>query len=158
LQLQPFHSAAAEQISTWARSRAEVLAWCSRAEAPVPAAVIAGWSEPADIDAYLLVDDDGEHVAYGELWIDDDEHEVELARLIVAPALRGRGVGRRLVAMLTELALRRHPFVALRVHPGNEAARRCYAAAGFERATAREEDEWNHGQPVAFVWMVLRRR
>jgi ribosomal protein S18 acetylase RimI-like enzyme len=133
-----------------------VFAWCSRTEAPVPAEVIAGWSEPQDVDAYVLVDDDGEPVAYGELWIDDDEHEVELARLIVAPPSRGRGVGRRLVARLTELALRRHPFVALRVHTDNEVARRCYAAAGFERATAGEEDEWNRGQPVAFVWMVWR--
>ena len=32
--------------------------------------------EPADVDAYMLVDDEGEPVAYGELWIDDDEHEV----------------------------------------------------------------------------------
>jgi hypothetical protein len=57
-----------------------------------------------------------------------------------------------------ELALRRHPFVALRVHPDNAVARRCYAAAGFERATPSEEDEWNRGQPVAFVWMVWRDR
>ena len=58
--------------------------------------------------------------------------------------------------MLSELAGRRHPFVALRVHPGNEAARRCYAAAGFARVTPGEEAEWNRGQPIAFMWMVLR--
>jgi ribosomal protein S18 acetylase RimI-like enzyme len=158
MELQTLNSAAAALVSSWSTSPDEVFAWCSRTEAPVPAEVIAGWSEPADVDAYMLVDDEGEPVAYGELWTDDDEHEVELARLIVAPALRGRGVGRQLVARLTELALRRHPFVALRVHPDNAVARRCYAAAGFERATPSEEDEWNRGQPVAFAWMVWRDR
>jgi ribosomal protein S18 acetylase RimI-like enzyme len=156
LQLQPFTSAAAAQISSWATSRDEVFAWCSRTEAPVPAAVIVAWSEPADVDAFVLVVD-GEPIAYGELWIDDDEQEVELARLLVAPQLRGRGIGRRFVAMLTDEARRHHRLVALRVHPDNESAQRCYAAAGFERVTASEEEEWNRGQPIPFVWMVRRR-
>ena len=156
MQLQPFTVAAAAQISAWATSRDEVFKWCSRTEAPAPAAIIVAWSEPADVASYVLVDDDGALVAYGELWIDDDEHEVELARLIVAPWLRGRGIGRRFVTMLTEEARRHHRFVALRVHPDNEPAQRCYAAAGFERATASEEGEWNRGQPVGFVWMVRR--
>jgi ribosomal protein S18 acetylase RimI-like enzyme len=158
LQLQPFTSAAAAQISSWATSRDEVFAWCSHTEAPVPEAVIVAWSEPPDVDAYVLVDDAGELVAYGELWIDNDEREVELARLIVAPQRRSRGIGRRLVAMLTDEARRHHRFVALRVHPDNEPARRCYAAAGFERATAEKESEWNRGQPIGFVWMLRRPR
>lgn len=43
-------------------------------------------------------------VAYGELWVDDEEAGVELARLIVAPGERGQGLGRRLATMLAGLA------------------------------------------------------
>lgn len=76
-------------------------------------------------------------MADGELWVDDDEQEVELARLIVAPAHRGQGVGRRIVTGLVEHAHRIHPTAFLRVRPENEAARRCYAAAGFARRCHR---------------------
>jgi [ribosomal protein S18]-alanine N-acetyltransferase len=107
------------------------------------------------VEAYTLVEGD-ELIGYGELWLDDEEMEVELARLIVAPAHRRLGAGRQLVAALTGLAHQRQPLAVVRVHPGNTAARRCYAAAGFERVTSAEEAEWNVHQPVAYVWMVSR--
>ncbi len=154
MELRPFDAGAAPQVSSWATSADEVWEWCSRRDAPVPAEVIIQWSSAADVEAYTLGDD--EIVAYGELWPDDQEMEVELARLIVAPAHRRRGVGRALVAALTDLAHRRQPLAVLRVHPGNTAARRCYAAAGFERVTSVEETEWNVHQPIAYVWMVNR--
>lgn len=67
---------------------------------------------------------------------------------------RGRGVGRRLVAALVEEARLHHPSVCLRVVENNTAARRCYAAAGLTRVSRQEEQEWNRGQPVAYVWMT----
>ena len=155
MELRPFHAGAAPRVSSWATSADEVWAWCSRRDVPVPVQVIIDWSSAADVEAYTLVDGD-EIVAYGELWLDDEETEVELARLIVAPAHRPRGVGRQLVAALTGRAHRRQPLAVLRVLPGNTAARRCYAAAGFERVTSAEEAEWNVRQPVAYVWMVNR--
>jgi ribosomal protein S18 acetylase RimI-like enzyme len=78
---------------------------------------------------------------------------VELARLIVAPARRGRRVGRRLVTGLVELALRHHPAVFMRVHPDNAAALRSYACAGFTPVAAAEADEWNRSQPIRYVWL-----
>jgi ribosomal protein S18 acetylase RimI-like enzyme len=148
-----FDPARAAQLSGWARSPGEVAAWCSRTEAPVPPEVIAGWGAAPDVTAYGLVDGD-EFVAYGELWVDDDESEVELGRLIVAPDRRGRGVGRRLTAALAEAARRVHPAVFLRVRPDNEPALRCYAAAGFRRVSPEDEAAWNEHQPVAYAWMA----
>lgn len=155
MELRPFDAGVAPQVSSWATSADEVWAWCSRRDAPVPAEVIIDWSSAADVEAYTLVEGD-ELIGYGELWLDDEEMEVELARLIVAPAHRRLGAGRQLVAALTGLAHQRQPLAVLRVHPGNTAARRCYAAAGFERVTSAEEAEWNVHQPVAYVWMVSR--
>ena len=94
-------------------------------------------------------------MAYGELWVDDDEAEVELARLIVDPGERGQGLGRRLVIALADLAWSRHPRVFLRVHSDNIAARRCYAAAGFEPVPSHQAALWNAPQPVGCVWLSL---
>jgi GNAT superfamily N-acetyltransferase len=56
----------------------------------------------------------------------------EVGSLIVAPAFRRRGVGRRLLAALTVWArLRGVPRLALMVGRENRAARRLYAQAGF---------------------------
>jgi len=91
-------------------------------------------------------------VGYGELWADDGEAEVELARLIVDPGERGQGLGQRLVTELAGLARARYPRVFLRVHPGNIAAQRCYTAAGFTPVEPHQAAEWNVGQPVSYLW------
>jgi ribosomal protein S18 acetylase RimI-like enzyme len=81
---------------------------------------------------------------------------VELARLIIAPERRGRGVGRAMVELLTERARQFYSAVIVRVHEDNQAALHCYATAGFDRVDAAEQEEWNRGQPAAYVWMSHR--
>lgn len=149
MELRAYEERDAVVVAGWAGSAEESLRWCSRPA--VSAADVAGWAARPDVEAYGLVED-GELVAYGELWVDDDEREVELARLIVAPARRGRGVGRRLAGALVERARRHHPAVFLRVHPDNAAALRSYAGAGFVPVDEAEAAAWNEGQPVAYAW------
>lgn len=153
MQLRPFEPEHAPRVSSWARTEEEVAAWCSRTEVPVSPEVIAGWGEEPDVVAFGLFEDD-ELVAYGELWVDDEEDEVEVARLIVAPPRRGHGVGRELAGLLADRARQIHPKVFLRVRPDNQAALRSYAAAGFTRVAADEAKTWNEGQPVEYAWMT----
>ena len=115
--------------------------------------MVAGWSERPDVEAFVLTEDD-RVVAYGEIWIDAAEQEVELAHLIVDPRRRDEGFGGRLVAELVHQARRHYPVVALRVHSVNDVAIRCYARAGFERASPANTAAWNEGQPVDYVWMT----
>jgi ribosomal protein S18 acetylase RimI-like enzyme len=152
--LRAFTDGDAETVSTWATGADEVAAWCSRTGASVPAEIIAGWSRQPDVRSYLLVAD-GVPVGYGETWIDDDEREVELARIIVAPRARGRGRGRELARLLVAEAHRSYPDVFLRVVPGNAAAVACYAAAGFTRLDPATEEQWNRAQPRSYVWMAF---
>jgi len=104
------------------------------------------------------VSDSGPPVAYGELWLDDEEGEVELARLLVAPEHRGQGLGRVLVRELVAHARTTHPElpdVILRVRPENAQAIRAYVAAGFVDVPAGEQATWNEGQRFAYHWMVM---
>lgn len=152
--LVPFDQAQAETILGWVRSPADGEAWASLSEAPGPE-VFRRWHADPDVTAFVL-ERGGTPVAYGEVWRDEAEDEAELARIVVDPAARGRGVGRRFVGMLAAEARRSGlSEVVLRVHPTNAAALACYAAAGFERYGPEEQAAFNRGQPREYVWMRL---
>jgi [ribosomal protein S18]-alanine N-acetyltransferase len=159
--LQLFDPAFADVVASWAVGDEVVRAWCAVEGDAVPGDVVAGWSEADDVEAYLFGEaDGGPAIAYGELWLDVDEGEVELARLLVAPARRGQGIGRRLVRELVERARNTHPELAdviLRVRPENAQAISAYAAAGLMDVPADEQATWNEGQRFAYHWMVVPR-
>src|SRR3954447_13199933 len=151
--LEPFDPARAALVAGWAVGDEVVRAWCAVEGDAVPSDVVASWSHADDVEAFLFAEAGDEPIAYGELWLDDEEGEVELARLLVAPDRRGRGVGRALVLSLAEHARRTHPElsdVILRVRPENEQAIRAYAAAGFVAVAADEQSVWNQGQRFAY--------
>ena len=154
LRLYPFSAGSAEVVSSWAQTAEEVFMWCGLEAAPVPAEQINAWADDDWMQPFGLCR--GERlVAYGELWVDDDEAGVELARLIVDPAERGQGLGRYLASALADLARSSYPLVFLRVHPGNTAAQRCYTAAGFTPVEPQQAAEWNANQPVSYVWLAF---
>ncbi len=154
LGVRPFPADAAGVVSGWATTGEEVLMWCGAAAAPVTAEQISAWAREDGVEPFGLYR--GRRlVAYGELWVDDGEAEVELARLIVDPGERGQGLGRRPAAELAALARSRHPRVFLRVHPANIAAQRCYAAAGFAPVQPDQAAAWNAGQPISYLWLSL---
>jgi ribosomal protein S18 acetylase RimI-like enzyme len=154
LELCSFPAELAGMVSSWARTDEEALMWCGAAAAPVPAGQVSAWAGEDGVEPFGLFH--GQRlVAYGELWADEQEAEVELARLIVDPRLRGQGLGRYLAAGLARVARMRHPQVFLRVHPGNTAALRCYAGAGFEPAGPDQAAAWNTGQPIGYIWLTL---
>jgi len=157
MQLRPFPVEAAALVASWSTSPRETLMWCGHREGLVSAATVAGWSTEDGVHAFGLYQDD-RLVAYGEAWVDDEAREVELARLIVDPALRGRGVGRRLVAGLTDWALGKYPQIFMRVHPDNTAAQRAYAAAAFEPVEpelGRVSWIFDGGWDRPLLWLVV---
>ncbi|WP_223146377.1 GNAT family N-acetyltransferase [Streptomyces apricus] len=153
MNLLPFDSKSAATVAGWARSATEAVMWCGAREFPVSGETVAAWQHEPDVTARALMD--GERlVGYGELWLDIEEDEVELARVVVAPEARGRGLGRALVrGLLAEARLTGTADVFMRVHPDNAVALRCYRGAGFEPVDAGSAGAWNAGQPVAYVWL-----
>ncbi|MEW1927643.1 GNAT family N-acetyltransferase [Streptomyces sp. NPDC088360] len=153
MELRPFAVADAGTVASWPASGGEVALWCGLRAFPVDARVVADWQLDADVRGHVLVEGEA-LLGYGEVWRDEDEGEAELARIIVAPGARGRGVGRRLVRGLAQQALRAgHPEIFLRVHPENAPALRCYRGAGFLPVEPALAAEWNAPQPVSYVWL-----
>ena len=151
-ELRPFDAACAPLVSSWIRTPEEADAWASIAVAVTPE-LFAHWHSEADVHPFLLYEDEVP-VGYGELWTDDGAREVELARLVVAPNERGRGLGVALATMLRAEAQRTYPYeVWLRVVPENAVAIAAYARAGFVRASDADEDDFNRDQPRQYRWM-----
>jgi ribosomal protein S18 acetylase RimI-like enzyme len=124
---------------------------------PLPADEVLRWWEDPEVVPWVMLDADGEMVGYGEIWLDPAEDEVELARLIVAPELRGHGLGKQLTRLLTAKAAETQlATTMLRVTPDNDVAINCYLRCGFERLGPEESAIWNEGQHLAWVWMVYR--
>ena len=141
-------------IAGWATSAGEARWWGGHAVLwPVDPSIFRAWHADPDVRPYVLRED-GVLLAYGEVWVDDDEQEVELGRIIVRPERRGRGVGRRVVRLLLDQAAQTGYRTAfLRVAAENAAALVCYQAAGFVPVPADEQRKFNQGQPVEYVWL-----
>lgn len=153
MELRPFAVADATTVARWPASAAEAALWCGSPDFPVAAQVVAGWQQDPDVRGHVLAVS-GTLLGYGEVWCDEGEGEAELARVIVAPGARGRGVGRRLVRGLAEQALRAgYTEMFMRVHPTNTDALRCYRGAGFLPVAPALAAEWNAPQPVGYVWL-----
>ena len=143
----------AELVAGWSRSAEEARRWCSVAEHPFPAERVRGWWADPDVRPWLLVEEPDTPVGYGELWLDEEEDEVELARLIVDPVRRRSGHGRALVAGLVAAAAATGlSDCLLRVVPDNVPAIGLYRAAGFAEVDPARTAEWNQGQPTAYDW------
>ena len=154
MELRGFSDGYGVHVAGWAVNEKEVALLSGRVEYPFPDRLKANWRNvDSDIHSYLLFD--GERpVGYGEVWLDDEEDEVELARIIVDPEVRGRGFGTELVRALLGPALEAgYSEVFLRVRPENAAAIRTYQHTGFVDVPAGLMEEWNDGQPVAYRWM-----
>jgi ribosomal protein S18 acetylase RimI-like enzyme len=154
MELRGFTEEYGRSVAGWATTAQEVALLCGREEYPFPEELIGSWRKvDPDIRSYLYFEGETP-VGYGEVWLDDEEDEVELARIIVDPAQRGRGIGVALVRALLEPAVAAgHPDIFLRVRPDNAAAIKTYLTVGFADVSQQEMTEWNAAQPIPYRWM-----
>lgn len=109
------------------------------------------WYEAHDQFGYFLMEDN-QVLAYGEIWVDDEEKDLELAHLIVHPSYRNEGIGKQLVQMLQkECRVYPYPWIFLRIDPENIRAQSCYKGAGFT-----EDSSLRTTFNSKWIWMRLR--
>lgn len=106
------------------------------------------WGQMA---SYSLFDPASDFAAFGQLYVRAER--INLARLVVRPALRGQGVGKRLVTMLMQAGAARFSCdeFSLFVFRDNLRAYRCYEAMGFV------VDDYPDDMPHADVCYYLTR-
>lgn len=101
--------------------------------------------------SFSLCDGAGELAAFGQVY--EKFACINLARLVVNPALRGRGVGKRLIAMLMAVGPQIFPCrkFSLFVLRDNVQAYKCYLSMGFSIA------DYPAGVPMGDVCDYLTR-
>lgn len=119
-----------------------------------------GWSEGtwwAELAArprrsYLVLTEGPDICGYAG--VDLAGHTADVMTIAVAPAYRGRGLGRRLLdALVVEAVSSGAEALLLEVRADNEAALALYAGAGFERLQVRRR----YYQPEDVDAVVMRR-
>lgn len=159
LQLRPFDKLFAHTVVGWVPD--EELLWLAPSTLP-PLTVdkVIGWTKPTDRPLLLFRDDEPAPCGYAELNpLRSTGQAMWLGHVVIAPALRGQGLGaaftRRLVA--EAFADTRIERVVLIVFPDNEAAIRCYRANGF-RQTGEERHRFRpQGSACTMMRLELSR-
>lgn len=93
-------------------------------------------------ESYCLLDSGSEPWGFGQHFVVEDG-AVHLGRIIVAPAARGKGLGRELCRQLIARAIQATAAntVTLRVYRENAAALHWYASLGFVPVEPRSSEE-----------------
>ncbi|WP_129139491.1 GNAT family N-acetyltransferase [Modicisalibacter coralii] len=122
-----------DNVLTWPADATACRRWAGP-RLPFPTTANTAWMtlEASSENSFALVDGEGELLGFGQL-LERDYRVVHLARLTVAPAHRGRGLGRVLCRALSDRA--RDAFAArrltLNVYADNHTALGLYRSLGF---------------------------
>ncbi len=96
-------------------------------------------------------------VAYAGMWVVYEE--AHITTIAVRAQYRRRGIGTRLLAMLTEIACRRGASrLTLEVREGNAAARALYEKLGFEEKGRLPGYYGDTGENGLVMWKTLAQR
>ncbi|WP_411107745.1 GNAT family N-acetyltransferase [Streptomyces sp. cmx-4-9] len=154
LTLRPFHpSEDTPLLRTWVTSRTALLTWAGPSFSwPLDDAELTAYAAEPGRRTWTAVSPGAGPVGHCSFL------GTRLGRVLIAPAARGRGLGRHLVSLAVErgfgeLAL---PEISLGVWAHNTAALRIYEKLGFQTVQVVEDVEEVDGTPWSAVQMTLR--
>lgn len=129
-----------ETVASWVTNSEECRLWAGpRVPYPIELESLAELIGLTPSNSFSLLDE-RILVAFGQLLI-KDESRFHLARLIVAPSLRGRGYGKDLVqALLQKARAASFARVSLSVAAWNTSAIALYSSFGFREAPRPSEE------------------
>ncbi|MHC4064580.1 MAG: GNAT family N-acetyltransferase [Planctomycetota bacterium] len=147
--IRPFDPLFGPTVAGWVRDDAELFWLAPSTTSPLTAAKVLGWAKPQGRALLLFPEDESLPCGYAELNpLRGSTSQWWVGHVVVAPSLRGRGVGKLFTRLLMEEAFvdRRVDRLVMVVFPDNEAALHCYRAAGF-RVTSRERHRFRPNGP-----------
>ncbi len=100
--------------------------------------------------SFAMSEEGSPAIGFGQIWLSSNG-KANLVRILVAPAMRGRGLGKQLCSLLLAKALRMPNVkqVSLRVHKDNRPAVAVYRSLGF-----RELEGESNAQVLAMAYEV----
>lgn len=135
-EMRAFAAAEADTVAHWIGSPQDAWHIAGLEDWPIASHQIVQWTMETNL-AFTLRRD-GDLAAYGEILEDEVEGDAEIQHLLVAPDMRGQGIGQamlsRLIAVLA--ATRPYPIVWMRIGRDNQPAQLCARASGFEADTS----------------------
>ena len=128
------------ELASWIETAELCRQWAgTRVNFPIQLERLAEQIEFADADSWLLLRD-GRPVGFGQI-VPKPGGRLHLARLLVAPKIRGNGLGRELSERLVRIAQERSPSsISLNVFRENRVAVSLYQRLGFEPASRPESE------------------
>ncbi|HEX9412267.1 MAG TPA: GNAT family N-acetyltransferase [Ktedonobacterales bacterium] len=125
--------------------------WLTSHEGALTETDLDAWCDTSSASRWIH-ERDGVPVAYGELQAHRDVPYVRLARLLVDPARRMRGIGRELTWALAAQARADHPGwpIYTRIPPDNLPALLAYPSAGFVPLEPLPPNA-----DASFLWLAL---
>ncbi len=160
LTLTPFSADHARVIAAWVASPAELFHLAPQTSPPLTPAKVLAWREAGGCPL-LLAGLDGQPLAYAELNpMPRDPDQNWLGHVVVAPAVRGRGLGTAFLRLLLNEAFLHRAMrrVSLVVFPDNRAAIRCYEKVGFVDVGAQVRRFITTGRQHALRHLVIDRK
>jgi ribosomal protein S18 acetylase RimI-like enzyme len=130
-------------IASWITDAAACIRWAGpRVPFPFSATELPRLLAIDGIHRYFLVDESTDTCGFGQFWITTPV-AVHLGRIIVSPAKRGQGYGRKLCQQLIQKAVVHTGAneVSLRVYRDNSAALSLYRSLSFVVDDRRSTDE-----------------
>ena len=145
--LRPFAEGDEERVLAWVENEEQMVLWSGkRFRYPLDLEQLRGYridaARPGSGRRVYAVEVDGEAVGHVELaGLDHVRGSGVLARVLVAPAARGRGIGEAMVraALRTAFDELRVGLLLLRVYAHNRAALALYGRLGFSRLSLEPE-------------------
>jgi ribosomal protein S18 acetylase RimI-like enzyme len=132
-----------DALASWIPDAKACLLWAGpRIRFPFTAKELQQQLAVADTESFTLTDGGPMTLGFGQLWLRDGD-AARLMRIIVAPPLRGLGVGRALCRLLIAHAadVIGARAVTLSVYRDNAAALGLYRSVGFEPVDSRSTQE-----------------
>lgn len=132
-----------QTLASWVPDAFNCLRWAGpRVSFPFTVAEFSDRLAVAGGESYFLAEERATPCAFGQHWV-LVPGAVHLGRIIVAPAARGRGIGRMLCEQLIEQAIQRAGanIVTLRVYDDNLAAVKLYSRLGFVPVASESDAE-----------------
>lgn len=142
--LKPATPADLQTVLTWVDTPESMKLWAGPALTFPPQPKIT-WREigATDENSFALVHLEGKVVGFGQTLLREPDR-VHLARIIVSPAARGKGLGRILCQELLRVGVEcyRATTFTLNVYRNNAAALNLYKSLGFTVVSEDLENDW----------------